>query len=979
MNMRSILSVLCALSVIVVFGQKKESAGPSSSGVMQKVRYVPSLAEQLRTGTFIPADNITKHEAPPKKRGANKTVPGKGFPKGDDPLVSLQKSSLKYQTREPLLVFDSDENSPIGVTDPTGCVGPDHYLTAFNFGFRIFDKEGLPLIPEASLGSVLTGNNAGDPIVLYDKWADRYIITEFDGSPNGFEMAVSEGPDPVNDGWFVYLNQFETGNFPDYTKFSIWSDGYYVTANVNNGAAGDRVWVVEREPMLNGDPTQYVGFPLTGIATSGFYSPQAFNVTGGDLPAPGGATIVYLQDDAWAGISDDHLKLWNIDVDWDNIASSAISGPIEIETADFTSVFDGGSFSNFQQPTGPDVDGLQATIMNQAQFRKFPSHNSAVFNFLVDADGTAGETGAIRWYELRQDGDGMPWSIYQEGTYVSPNGLDAFSGSMAMDESGNIGMGYTTVSSTQSIAIQYTGRYAADPLGTMTVDETLIAQGSADCPGNRLADYVHLTVDPVDEKTFWHVAEYHNPGRDNVVGVFKLAPDFNMDVGVISVDAPINGILSAAESVTITVRNYGIDEQSDVPVSYQIDGGTIQDGIVPGPIASGENVQYTFTATGDFSTVGQTYMVSATTSLTGDEDPSNDAIVAEVTHLDPNDIGVTAITAPTSSPSLGTDEDVTITIQNFGGAAQSGFDVSYTVNAGTPVVETVSGVVDGDSEISYTFTETSDFSAIGTYDITATTLLGTDSDNSNDMAMTTIMKEFCQPEQDCSLGDGFQDFQLEQIDNPSGCDDGGYGDYTGLEANLNQGVTYDLTVTTGWGSQHVVVWIDFNDNFVFEDDEIVVDNYVIADGEGGGTYTETIAFSIPEDAPLGQHVMRAKTNWNAEVPTDPCEPTTYGETEDYTVNIGAVGLNESYLGDNELIVATLENDQFNIRFTNETLNKPLIIAVFNTSGQNLAQNWIYPVNGQYIYDLDMSYAAPGAYLIRLGDQNGAKVKRIIKR
>ncbi|NNC83610.1 MAG: T9SS type A sorting domain-containing protein [Flavobacteriales bacterium] len=977
--MRKILSTLSILAVLVCFGQNSKTAGPSSNGLVTNIRYVPSIAEQLENGTFIPADNRTVHEAPPKRRGANKSVPGKGYPKGDDPLRLLQETAIKYQSKEPLLVFDADQNSNIGVTDPTGCVGPNHYLAAWNFGFRIFDKDGNPLVPEASLGTVLTNNTLGDPIVLYDKWADRYIITEFDASPNGFEMAISEGPDPVNDGWFVYQAQFTTGSFPDYTKFSIWSDGYYVTANVNNGANGDRVWVVERDEMLDGNPVQYVGFPLTGIATSGFYSPQAFNVTGGDLPAAGDATIVYLQDDAWGGISDDHLKLWTIDVDWGNIANSTISGPEEIVTEDFTSVFDGGSFSNFEQPTGPDVDGLQATVMNQAQFRKFPTYNSAVFNFLVDADGTAGETGAIRWYELRQDADGEPWSIYQEGTYVSTNEKDAFSASMAMDESGNIGMAYTTVSSTESIAIQYTGRYAADPLGVMTVEETLIAQGSNDCPGNRLADYVHLTVDPEDEKTFWHIAEYHNPGRDNVVGVFKLAPDFNTDVGVISVDAPVNGTLGAAEAVTITVRNYGIDEQSNVPVSYQIDGGTPQTGTVPGPIASGANVQYTFAQTGDFSVQGQTYMISATTSLSGDEDTSNDATVSDVTHLDPNDLGVTSIDAPVSSTDLTGSEAITVTIQNFGGEAQSGFDVAYTINAGAPIIENVADILEGDTEMSYTFSETGDFSQIGDYEITAYTSLPSDSDPSNDSSTETVTKQFCQPQTNCTLGDGIVQLILSNIDNNSGCDPDGYGDYTDLTVNLDQGTTYDLTITTEYGSQYVVAWIDMNDNFVFEDEEVVVDNYVIADGQGGGSYTETMDLVVPVDATLGEHIMRVKTNWNNPVPTDACEETTYGETEDYTANIGSVGLNESYLGDGEMIISTFEDDRFNIRFVNETLNKDLIIAIYNTSGQVVAQNWVYPVNGVYEYDLDMSYATPGAYLIRLGDQQGGKVKRIIVR
>jgi len=132
-------------------------------------------------------------------------------------------------------------------------------------------------------------------------------------------------------------------------------------------------------------------------------------------------------------------------VDWDDIANSTISGAQEIITTPFISVFDGGSFSNVPQPSGPNQDVLQATIMNQAQFRKFTDYNSAIFNFVVDTDGTGAELAGIRWFELRQDNDGDPWEIYQEGTYISPyNDKHAFSGSMVMDGQGNIGMGYTT-------------------------------------------------------------------------------------------------------------------------------------------------------------------------------------------------------------------------------------------------------------------------------------------------------------------------------------------------------------------------------------------------------------------------------------------------------------------------------------------------------------------------------------------------------
>ncbi|MBV5337001.1 MAG: sheath polysaccharide-degrading enzyme, partial [Deltaproteobacteria bacterium] len=376
---------------------------------------------------------------------------------------------------------------------------PNHYIGGWNVGFRIFDKTGAPLTPAASLSTIFPGNTLGDPIVLYDAAADRFIITEFDQSPNGFNVAVSQGPDPVNDGWYVYTSGLGSGQFPDYPKFSIWSDAYYVTANISQT---NRVFAIERAKMLTGETPQFVGFPLAGI-----YSPQVFNVSNSDLPATGNATVVYMQDDAWSGVSTDHLKLWSINVNWENVSQSTVSAAVEVPTTPFISVFDGGSFSNRPQPGGPEIDVLQATIMNQAQFHRYADHNSAVFNFVVDTDGSGGELAGVRWFEMRQTADGQPWSIYQEGTYVSPNNnKDAFGASMAMDADGNIGMGYTTVSSTERIAIYYTGRYAGDPLGTMTIDETLLGQSTSSNPSNRLADYNHLTVDPSDDKTFWHIS-----------------------------------------------------------------------------------------------------------------------------------------------------------------------------------------------------------------------------------------------------------------------------------------------------------------------------------------------------------------------------------------------------------------------------------------------------------------------------------------
>jgi len=921
--MRTKIYFLLSFFFVSLFAIAQESKEVQHATLTVRAEYmkkIPSLASQIAKGKFIPAEiNNSANEINPKKRGANKAIPGKGYPKGNDPLWNQEDNRVKIQGKEPIITWETLGSSPFTPSDPTGAVGPNHYVNSWNVGFRIWDKEGNPLTDEASLATIFPGETLGDPIVFYDRYADRFVITEFSNSPNGFLVAVCQGSDPVNDGWYTY--RFNSGSFPDYPKFSVWSDGYYITANKdqNSASTSEVVFACERDKMLTGDESaQFIGFPLTDIVTSGFYSPLSFNANGTDLPPAGNSPIVYMQDDSWDGVSEDHLKIWNINVDWDTPANSTISSPQDIPTAAFDGLFDGGSFSNLPQANGLDIDALQATIMYMAQYRRFANYNTVVFNFVVDLDGNDDYAG-IRWYELRQDNDGDDWTIFQEGTFAQPDGHSAFSGSMAMDVQGNIGLGYTVVSTTQVPSIRYTGRMANDPLGEMTFEEEIIEAGSQDDPSTRYGDYSQLTIDPVDDKTFWHTGEFFASGsRKNVVGAFKFAPNLPNDVGVVSVIAPTDGTLSDSEPVTITVRNFGINEATDIPVIYQVDGGAVISEVATGTIESTGDMQYTFTVNADLSSVGTTYQIMAATQYGPDEDSSNDSIFVSVTHLEPNDLGVSAISSPVSGTDLTGAELITVTITNYGGEPQSDFFVTYVKDGQTAVSEQIAGPLAEVSSMEYTFATTADFAAIGNHELVTFTSLAGDSDNSNDTTMVTITKNLCQPDLNCTLGDGIRLFQLADIDNASDCEEGGFGDFTDLSTNLDVGIVTPLTITTGYGSQFVRVWIDFNDDFVFQLDELVVDNYEIADGQGAGTYTETMDLLVPGDAIAGEHRLRAKTNWNAPVPDDACEATTFGETEEYTVVTGAtldldVGVfsidnpNDGSLGASEQITVTVRN------------------------------------------------------------------------
>ncbi|HET7360409.1 MAG TPA: hypothetical protein VFI78_00580, partial [Salinimicrobium sp.] len=479
----------------------------------------------------------------PKESGANKVVPGKGLPKIMDPV--WQKNYGKIQLKGPSLVFDA-ATSGSTPTDPTGAVGPNHYVNAWNSAFAIYDKQGNVLLPPAaleSIGGTFEGEDEGDPIVIYDSFADRFLITQFSFTPNSFLVAISKGPDPVNDGWYTY--RFETGDrIPDYPKFSVWSDGYYITTNkqFQNSESKEVVYVLERDKMLRGEEARMVGFPLPGLNVNAFYSPAGFFAVGEELPPQGNAPIIYFQDDSWEGVNQDHLKIWLINVDWENpenstIEESQVLGEAE-GVAPFISTFDGGSFTNLSQAGEyPDVDALQGALMYMTMYRRFPTHNSVVMNFVVDIDPSAAEHAGIRWYELRQGPGGGPWSVYQEGTYA-PDESDRWCGSIGIDKYGNIGMGFTVLNDNPEDpvfpSLRYTGRFVADELNKMTVREISIVEGPAPNPSFRYGDYSHLTIDPVDDATFWFIGEYFaNEGqRKNKVAVFKLEPEIANDVGI---------------------------------------------------------------------------------------------------------------------------------------------------------------------------------------------------------------------------------------------------------------------------------------------------------------------------------------------------------------------------------------------------------------------------------------------------------------
>ena len=266
------------------------------------------------------------------------------------------------------------------------------------------------------------------------------------------------------------------------------------------------------------------------------------------------------------------------------------------------------------------------------------------------------------------------------------------------------------------------------------------------------------------------------------MSAFKLAPDFGNDVGIIALVNPINSSLSSSEQITVTIRNFGSNTQTSIPVSYSVDGGTVVTETFNGVLEGTSSVNFTFSVPANLGNVGQSYEISAATNLPSDEDNDNDSFTTQVKNLYPNDVGVTSIDAPSTGLTLTANEDVTVTIENFGGEAQSNVPVSYSIGNNSPVNEVYNGTIPVGQNVVYTFSQTANLSSFGRYMIKAQTNLAADNNKQNDGTSKSVANLNCIPTgSDCSLGDGISYFELGDILNKRiPCGDG-YIDYIGFQ------------------------------------------------------------------------------------------------------------------------------------------------------------------------------------------------------
>jgi hypothetical protein len=329
--------------------------------------------------------------------------------------------------------------------------------------------------------------------------------------------AVSATPDPMG-GWYRY--EFLRPLFPDYPRPAIWPDGYYVPTSTGDDVIQKHACVVERDRMLVGEAAREQCFVLDGV---NFLNNA--DLDGTTLPPPGAPNIMMATGGRQLDsvFTDDGVFVWQFRVDWEEPGRSGLAGPDKIPVAPYTYLCDGQLTSCVPQPgTDRRLDSQGDKIMSRLVYRRWGGRESMV---AVHSVATAGGGGGVRWYEFRINSD-RTVRLRQQGTFLS-DGLFRWMASPAVDRFGNIGMGFSFGGGPNFPGQRFVGRLERDPLGQMTLQETVLVDGDASQTGTlRWEDYTTTAMDPRDDCTVWYVGDYLNAGAEEYstrIGAFRMS------------------------------------------------------------------------------------------------------------------------------------------------------------------------------------------------------------------------------------------------------------------------------------------------------------------------------------------------------------------------------------------------------------------------------------------------------------------------
>ena len=458
-----------------------------------------------------------KHEDEARERSANTVV---GEPDYFVEDHALQKDAEIATTDISILSNWEGLKSKYLRSDNNIAVGPNHVVQMINSALfssyiRVWNKTGDIIINKANMYDLVGEPDYGDPNIIYDEKADRWVITFlYSDSDARLIIMASVTNDPTGE-WYYY--DFETtGGFPDYEKVAVWGNSYVVTT----AQANPNVYLLNRESILNGTgASPVIKFLIPKFKNIGWQAASPVQQTGSmDLPEGEPAIIWRVWDNWWHPpySAVDQLELFELDIDWATPLSATMTGPIALPIEVYNSNLCGINSNTCLEQPGTTVRlwPLSNFITDKSKYMNFGDYQSIVGVHVcrVNEAGTAGQ----RWYELRKY-PGGEWYVYQQGTY-SPTADHRFIGSISINEDGTIALGYNITSSTVYPGMRMTGRAVCDPINLMTAPEAISKNGTASNKTLDYGDYNSLVTDPVDG-SFWFSGQYNvsNKWSSNVV------------------------------------------------------------------------------------------------------------------------------------------------------------------------------------------------------------------------------------------------------------------------------------------------------------------------------------------------------------------------------------------------------------------------------------------------------------------------------
>lgn len=376
-------------------------------------------------------------------------------------------------------VVRGDANQFSFPPDTCGAVGSEHFVVAVNRVFAVYDKETGAELINVSLGAFQPGTG-GDPRVVYDHYADRWVLisTDFSNTETIF-LAVSQSDDATGV-WFKTSfaadQDADAGRWPDYPTLGYDQNGYYIGAYMVPSSMS--IFAIDKEPLI--DSSQSLG-AVTAFRNLN-YENALQPAIAYDNP-PGG----YFVSTPSSG----------------NIRVRRVNPPLNNPTLTELGFI---SVPAYSSPPDAPAQGSATPISTIDRRLMMATYRDGSIwtTHTINVNGRA----ACRWYEL----DVASMATVQIGT-VSSGSFHYYFPSIMVNKFGQAAMGFSGSNANTFVNAYYTGRKAQDPPGIMASPEIfrfgLAAQNNIDNVGrNRWGDYSLTTLDPVDQSSFYSLQEF---------------------------------------------------------------------------------------------------------------------------------------------------------------------------------------------------------------------------------------------------------------------------------------------------------------------------------------------------------------------------------------------------------------------------------------------------------------------------------------